>query len=789
MIAGATGTMPDLARLLAPEALADALAPALRGARFGGEAVEPAAAHVTYLRLKPGRSALLGLTLEWRGAAGVPRTLASLYVGADASLAAAKARTRRLLDPLVGPAIADVPSLPGVLSAFPNDRVLKGLAAAADARRVGNRLGAADAPWGAAGWRVRSRATSVVPVRWKPERRAVLRAELGLKRDATGEMAYETVWLRAYGTSECAAREAGWRAAAAVSGLAVPAVRWRDDERGLLVIEHVEGTAFDSSDAPMWDALGDSLARLWSAEAPALPVRGDADHLEAATRTLDALASLSPSLARRARALRDELARAAFALSAPAPAFVHGDLGADQILRVDGGVVLMDWDEAAVGDPHADLASFAADRAAAGDPGADAALRELAGRALGARVSPARLRWHRALAHSRRALASLQRGDRAWESHAAAALDRAELALAEAAPHRSKGAAPAAPSVPDTLRALLDPSRRAALPGVDGRELTLGAVWPVGTGAHARLDDPARPGVPALWLACDATAIGVHAFPDDPSLPSLAGAIAAGHVPAGHRLGRRAALRSANGAHFLYLRPTATRGRAWARVREAHVVLDAAGVPHAAPSPHAHGWTSRAARGAAWPSRMPDAGDLREAGAQLARVHRTGAGLATYDALADVVEAGRAQVALVALVDGALAEALDEALNRAASEPGGPGTPAWTHGDLHPGQLVSGDETLWLDWERARAGEAEADLGNLAAHLAWEFGAEAAPAWRALADGYRDAGGAWSHPRFVAHALATLARVRAIHSWRDAGRARAHDTVRWDRWRTEVNSW
>lgn len=785
----ATRSVTDLARLLAPEALADALASALRECRYAGEPVTLDAVRPTYLRLKPGRSALLGLALTWRGAAGVPPTMASLYVGDDAPQAAAKARTRRLLDPLVGPPIAEIPALPGLFASFPNDRVLKGLSAAADARRLGNRLAGEHGPWAADGWRVRARHTTVTAVRWKPERRAVLRAELAMKRDATNELSAESVWVRVYPADELAAREQGWRAAATVSGLATPAVRWRDGERGLLVIEHVEGRAFDAPGDDDWRALGDSLARLHGAPSPALPVRGDSDALEAATRTLAALSALSATHARRARALGDELARAAFALPAPEPAFVHGDLGADQLVMASRGVVLMDWDEAALADPHADYASLAADRAAAGDAEGAERAQALAADGLGSRLSRERLRWHLALAHARRALAPLQRGDRAWESHAAAALDRAQAALASSAPRRAVAATPDPERVTDTLAALLDRSRRRALPGVDGRDLVLGAVWPVGPGAHARLEEAGRPGVPVLWLACDAEGTIVHAFPEDPSLPALAPAIAAGHVPAGHRLGRRAALRSANGAHFLYLRPTATRGRAWKRVREAHVMLDAAGVPHASPAPHAHGWTSRAARGATWPSRVPTSSDLREAGAQLARVHRLGGDTAAPDALSDVIEAGRAQIALVALVDRPFARALGESLEAARQMPAESGTAAWTHGDLHPGQLVTGDETLWLDWERARAGEAEADLGNLAAHVAWEFGADARDAWRALADGYREAGGTWSHRRFVAHALATLARTRAIHSWRDGGRSRAHDSTRWNRWRMEVTSW
>jgi aminoglycoside phosphotransferase (APT) family kinase protein len=111
------------------------------------------------------------------------------------------------------------------------------------------------------------------------------------------------------------------------------------------------------------------------------------------------------------------------------------------------------------------------------------------------------------------------------------------------------------------------------------------------------------------------------------------------------------------------------------------------------------------------------------------------------------------------------------------------------HGDLHPAQILAGEGIAILDWERAHRGDPEEDLGNLAAHLYWAGGDSARPAWRALALGYREAGGAFDPGRLAAYARLSLLRVLAVHAWRDRHRARALETGRWERWLEECEAW
>ena len=343
------------------------------------------------------------------------------------------------------------------------------------------------------------------------------------------------------------------------------------------------------------------------------------------------------------------------------------------------------------------------------------------------------------------------------------------------------------------LGALADESRRASVPGVDAGVSRVAAVWPEGDGgATVRLERAREPGTVVRWLRLG-DAVEVFDFPHDPALPRLAQLVGSGRFrSAGHRLGKRAALREVAGERFLFLRPEGTVTRAFARVTDAYDRLAAAGLAASRPLALADdlsGWWAEAIPGHTLRPAHADAATWEALGEALARAHATHAdGRASEGSLAAAIHAGRKQVALVRLADPVLAGELDRDLDAARELSAGtpPGRAAWIHGDLHPLQVVVGPRLVVLDWERARDGEREEDLGNFLAHLAWEAFEQAPAAWTAFLRGYARSGGAGESLRIAVHARAALARVRAIHGWRDGGRVLARDTARWQAWQREL---
>jgi hypothetical protein len=291
------------------------------------------------------------------------------------------------------------------------------------------------------------------------------------------------------------------------------------------------------------------------------------------------------------------------------------------------------------------------------------------------------------------------------------------------------------------------------------------------------------------WLKLG-DAVQVFDFPHDPALDSLGPLLASGRFTlAGHRLGKRAALRELASDRFLFLRPEGVAGKSFAKVEDAWQRLTRAGLAGSRPlalADDARGWWAEAVPGTTLDPATASVATWEELGETLARAHAPHAGEpARADSLAAAIHAGRKQLALLRMADPALADELEHELDAVAVSAASmtAGRPAWIHGDLHPLQVLVGPRLVVLDWERARIGEGEEDLGNFHAHLAWEAFEAAPAAWSALLRGYARAGGAYDPARVAAHARAALARVRVVHGWRDSGRALARDAARWQAWR------
>ncbi len=786
MPGSARPALPELSVLLDPESLRARLA-AVTDERGALVSAKP-----FYLRWKPGTSALLGVRLGWQTPDGVVESLASLYLGEGLADAADKAATLRLLEPVIGPALLRLDD--ALFLGFPNDRLLKGLSAVADERRVGNRLCAPGSELAERGFRVKARGSFVRPVRWKPGRRAVLELDLKLVNDESGAREPWHAYARVMPADELTARLNGWHAAARVRAVRAPAVVFTDIERSWFATAVAPGRALAAVPGPaLLAALRAAFTELHAAADDALATRSDRDDLLPAQRALEALARVAPELEPRANALRTRLGVLLDSLAPAARVFTHGDLGADQLLADRDQLAVIDWDEAANGDAHFDWASLAADlRGRAIDA---AWVAPLAHQVLAERFDAARYAWQLAANEARRAIEGLQRGRADWRARALDALSAAESVLAQAFPVVAAPARTASSSeVGRTLAALGDPVARFSVPGIDAEVSRVAAVWPDGDGgALVRLERASVPGKVVRWLQLGATA-EVFDFPGDPALPALAGLLATGRwSAAGHRLGKRAALREAGGERFLFLRAEGGVSKAFTRVSEAYRRLAEAGVAASRPLALADGlpgWYAEAVPGRGLEPAREDAATWERFGATLQRAHAAHGGVVTPDEqLAGAVRAGRKQVELVRLAEPAFAAELDAQLDAVQALPVRRGHVAYIHGDLHPLQVVVGDELVILDWERARVGEAEEDLGNLLAHLAWEAFDAAPAAWRAFMRGYAAAGGAFDAALVTAHARASLARVRAVHGWRDGSRERARDTARWQAWQEEIATW
>lgn len=231
------------------------------------------------------------------------------------------------------------------------DPVLPGFKTLRDPRRLRRVLDAA----GVTGEDVlRRRATSSHWLRYRPDRRAVVRLDLALRR-ADGSRWRKDVALRCLPPTTAARVMERRRAFGEATWM--PSLLGADLERGLLVedwrqVDVPEPGSFDH--APR---AGRVLARLHGHPAPVPVSRAPVP----AARPQPALLRWHPALAAHLRAL-EAFVRPASRVTA----WIHGDLHPDQVARDanDGSDVLLDLDELGAGDPVVDLASWIADHLA-----------------------------------------------------------------------------------------------------------------------------------------------------------------------------------------------------------------------------------------------------------------------------------------------------------------------------------------------------------------------------------------------------------------------------------------
>ncbi len=261
------------------------------------------------------------------------------------------------------------------------------------------------------GFRISKRRSRSLLVRYKPERRAVLRWSLGLVGPA-GEERSLGLYLRLHARPD--ARTA-CRVLRACRAAALPAPRLLHAERDRLVLEsECEGRPLDPAEPKDLEAAAGILERFHRIPPPKeLPDRSPASLLAQAASLREDYAVLDPSLGESAGRLFAVL-QARLPAQRP-PVLVHGDFHSGQVLLSGGVTALLDFDRSGLGDPEWDAAVFEAHLRASG---AEHPVPDLC-----ASRDPERLRWHRAFALLRVAILPFRSLSSEWPARVRALLE------------------------------------------------------------------------------------------------------------------------------------------------------------------------------------------------------------------------------------------------------------------------------------------------------------------------------------------------------------------------------
>jgi tRNA A-37 threonylcarbamoyl transferase component Bud32 len=333
-----------LAVLLDGDAFAAALREALPAAGI-------LAAQPRYVRYKPGANCTVAYGITT--AHGIVPAYARAYA---ASLRGKLDHARRLAERpgALGPAACVLTPLDIACYSWPYDHELPALPRLADARKRRKLLAAAAPHYPAL------HAAALHTLRYKPERRYV-----GLLEGAGGARAV----VRLYAPDEYAAARRAARTTPIptqdVGSLpATPRLLAADDATHMLLLEWLPGQTLSAllaahpDDTAIVHAAGAALATLHQSAPPDLPPGDPPAALEPAVAAISAIA---PAEAARATHLAEAIGAALRTGAAPRR-LIHGDLYADQMLVHNGDLALIDFDNAALGDPAADLGAWIAHR-------------------------------------------------------------------------------------------------------------------------------------------------------------------------------------------------------------------------------------------------------------------------------------------------------------------------------------------------------------------------------------------------------------------------------------------
>ncbi len=334
--------------------------------------------------------------------------------------------------------------IPMVVRFFPHDAVLRRLAVVCELDKIKRKLESVLATEDIE-WKIRRSNAATSVVRYKPERRCVLRLELDARRRKTRSKHRLALYgqVDADGTGERVADLLAEFATTtgAMGPLAVPRLVLRAPELGLHVQEEIEGTPLpahlERDDAKkVVRRLAGRLIDLQRSGARPPRTLAVEDRLVSAGQAAATLAKVPEASARGLADLAAQIHRILADRADPAPVIgcVHGDFHPGQVLVRGRRTWIVDFDSAAVGDPLVDPATFLSGLWL--EAGEGRITRESARRAAKIFVrayaagwpsafDATRLRWHLACAFLEAAIAPLRQLQVGWPERVAYRLELA----------------------------------------------------------------------------------------------------------------------------------------------------------------------------------------------------------------------------------------------------------------------------------------------------------------------------------------------------------------------------
>jgi len=360
--------LPGLSAMLDSKAVMDLLKE-----RLGDALGEIERCEISYIRYKPVTSCIIAYALQcsreiFKGSTQF-LLYAKIYIDGDYQNAVEKSRVHRWTEILDMDPVIILPDYRAILYLFPNDLIIEGLRVLSNPKKIQRILYKHYDRYPEEEWRISDRKLRLKVVRYKPERRVVLRSTTRAIHRRTNVRENVSVYIRLYGDDRgadvytlqenlyrIAGQDGPYRIARPITYLG---------ERRLLIMEALAGEPLLESLAgtDRFDAVAQTaraLAALHRSQGLKLDIRHIDSHLDNARSTTETLKQISPESAREAEAILKSLREFKLPDKPAADGFVHGDLYHGQVLLQNDSVAFIDFDRSHRGDIVSDIGNFCA---------------------------------------------------------------------------------------------------------------------------------------------------------------------------------------------------------------------------------------------------------------------------------------------------------------------------------------------------------------------------------------------------------------------------------------------
>ena len=357
-------SLPGFSDLLVPEKVCS-----LISGQLSESSIDITGCRVLYLRYKPETNCIIAYMLQAVIDSRPEEFIlyAKLYTVGDFENAVDKSNHHRWVSVPGAQSVLIFRELKAIMYFYPNDCVMDGLRLTSDPKKIQRILYENYDKFPEEEWRISDKRLKLTTVRYKPERRAVIRCDTRAANRKTEKRRPLSVFLRFYGDDHgsrvFALQEELFRLSRTHGVFAVPRPIAYLPQRRLLVMETVHG-----KDLPE-ELRGDravvavtqtaiALATLHSFVIPGLPERSIDQYIAETSATREMLKSILPDISDTVEEIFEMLEK--YDGDPVKRGTIHGDFYCGQILCDDQGVTILDFDRSSTGDAIMDVGNFTA---------------------------------------------------------------------------------------------------------------------------------------------------------------------------------------------------------------------------------------------------------------------------------------------------------------------------------------------------------------------------------------------------------------------------------------------